>query len=115
MTQVDLATAVGSNYDQTKLSNVENGNIEMKAEILIAVCQALNILANWLLFIAENPQPESIRLKSDFPSLEFVPLYSEGVVAGISGGTVMISREETYVFRQARLTRMKIEPGQAKI
>ena len=115
LTQADLASAVGDNYDQTKLSKVENGHIEMKDAVMTAVCEALNVSAGRLLGIANEPESESARHRSNFPFLEFLPLYSEGVVAGISGGTVMIPREETYAFRHTRLTRMDIQPEEARI
>ena len=115
LTQADLAAAVGKNYDQTKLSKVENGHIEMRNDIMIAACRVLNVSADWLLGIAHDPEPESIRHKAEFPSLDFLPLQTQGVIAGISGGTVAIPHEETYAFRHSRLSRMDIEPGRAKI
>ena len=57
MQQVDLAAAMGSDYDRSTLAHVETGRRGISVERIIDCALALGVSSDWLLGLTEDPTP----------------------------------------------------------
>ena len=62
MTQTDLAVALGERYSQSMISQVERGRSSLLLDGLVAAANELNVSADYLLGLSDDPKPSSFSL-----------------------------------------------------
>ena len=55
ISQAKLASKIG--MEQTQYSRYERGENEIKVNVLIDICKALDVSSDYLLGLSDNPQP----------------------------------------------------------
>ena len=112
VTQVDLAAAL--DRDRSLISHIERGHAGKMAENLVALSRELDVSADYLLGLTENPTPAEKRaiLPVD---VDFVPFFPQKAVAGITGGTAFMLDASHYPFRSFRLKEEDVDPELAVV
>ena len=60
MRQVELAEAMGSRYNHSVISNVENGRFNLLLDGAIAASETLGVSLDWLVGLTDDPTPSYV-------------------------------------------------------
>ena len=112
MTQTELGAAVdrtGSHF-----TKVETGNSGLPWAVLARVASVLNVSADWLIGLTDNPIPADER-EVDECLVDFVAVHRSEAIAGITTGNVYTQDSGVIPFRRSWLEREGIDRTEANV
>ena len=93
LTQIELAAALGSRYNQQMISHVERGRSTLRVDGLINVARELNVSADYLLGLTDDPASAVDRVPADLDSepgnVEFVRIRQDYELPDWTEGNVI--------------------------